>query len=346
MNRRTSLFIRPKDCRVCEHGYYGLLHPINHSNAQGFNTIDLSWTQAERVNVESTVPIVQPFLIHGFGHGNVNIYTGNSETAIFHTSFDLTYLAGSVIYLLSCLTANELGPYLITQGVLGYGGFLIAWTWMCDGPVSGDPYEDIYAHGFYESSNEFFISLLDIETLQQAYDRSVAKYNDWIDYWSNEGSGDPYASQAIGWLIHDRDGLVLYGDTSVKAIECETIQGRQECIDGGCWWYDGECHCECPTDIRDIHDLNVHVIVIPPTAHIRYWNCPSECYTNIPVHAQFTLENIGNHQGYLWMRILKLPDTILWTNEELFSVGEINEYDAYLYLSQECDIRLEVGHYE
>ncbi|GAI30496.1 unnamed protein product, partial [marine sediment metagenome] len=78
---------------------------------------------------------------------------------------------------------------------------------------------------FYRSSNEFPIALIQGDTVSAAKDRSIAKYNKWIEIWETERAGDPKSADAIGWLIHDRDGLTVLGDQSaviVSLIEITT----------------------------------------------------------------------------------------------------------------------------
>jgi hypothetical protein len=116
-----------------------------------------------------------------------------------------------MVYLLSCLTANALGPDIINDGGKCYAGFKISWTWMAN-DITADPYLDRYAEGFYRASNEFPNSVTQNYLWWQCRDRSIAEYNRWINIWETERSDDPGAADAIKWLIHDRDGLVCLGD--------------------------------------------------------------------------------------------------------------------------------------
>ncbi|GAH84451.1 unnamed protein product, partial [marine sediment metagenome] len=83
-------------------------------------------------------------------------------------------------------------------------------TWIATGDIATDP----YAAGYFESVNAISNALAEGKTTQEAMDLSLASWNGWIDYWM--GSDDPYASQVVQWLIHDRDGQQLYGDPNAK----------------------------------------------------------------------------------------------------------------------------------
>ena len=254
MSKRDVMFIRPSDCRYCWNGYFGLGHVVDYAADKSFNIEDLKSEQADNPYIDDTVNSFNPFMIYGFGHGNVNVYTANSETPVWVVGENLTHLSGRIIYLLSCLTANQLGPYFIDQGALSYGGFLISWTWMSN-DTGGDPYVDEYAECFYRSVNKFFETLLDGNTMAQAMQSSIDEYNYWIDWWEN--SGHSSASNVIKWLIHDRDGLIIYGDPNASSVDCDEFTEKQDCLDAGCWWYDGACHCEHPPNIVSTHEFIV-----------------------------------------------------------------------------------------
>ncbi|GAI66670.1 unnamed protein product, partial [marine sediment metagenome] len=41
----------------------------------------------------------------------------------------------------------------------------------------------------------------------------------WINIWETERSDEPYAAETIKNLMADRDGLAVFGDTSVRIIK-------------------------------------------------------------------------------------------------------------------------------
>jgi len=206
----SMLNIMPYNCRYCIQGWFGMQHISNEAIKQGVNLIELEKGQAEKTPVWETLAAQDPIFVNGFGHGNNDVYTGDSETPIF-TSNECDILAHRVVYLLSCLTANGLGSAIINAGGIAYGGFNISWTWMTNS-VEVDPYIDWYAEGFYRSSNEFPIALIQTETVARARDRSIAEYSRWVNIWETERSDDIHAAETIKWLIHDRDGLIVLGN--------------------------------------------------------------------------------------------------------------------------------------
>lgn len=231
----TMMFIRPRNCHSCGHGYYGLLHAVEHAQQSGvWNIIDITEEEAVKDPIYTAINQYDPGSFYGFGHGNDCRYTGDDELDVFNCD-ECDKLSGRIIYLLSCLTANGLGPEIMNQGAVAYAGFDISWTWMSSSGTDGDPYEDLYAKGFWESANELWIAVCDGYDFIDAVQQSINKYNEWIDYWYYTNPGDPYSQEAIMWLVHDRDGLVAL-------TYCDSINTQQECLSEGCHWYNNSCH--------------------------------------------------------------------------------------------------------
>ncbi|GAI85275.1 unnamed protein product, partial [marine sediment metagenome] len=199
---------------------------------QGILLTELEKEQAEKQPIWDTLAVEDQIFVNGFGHGNNNVFTGDSETPVF-TSAECDILAGRIVYLLSCLTANGLGPAIIDAGGMAYGGYNIAWTWGANN-INSDPYTDWYAEAYYRGTNEFPIALIQGETVARARDRCIAEYNRWIEIWETERADDSAAAAIIKFLIHDRDGLTVLGyleatlrteppESVVLSIESEPI---------------------------------------------------------------------------------------------------------------------------
>lgn len=183
---------------------------------QGLLVTELRCRDAERAPVWNALTVEDHILVYGRGHGNNSTFTGDSEMMIFNTA-NCDILRGRVVYLLSCYTANKLGPAIIAAGGIAYGGYNIAWTWVTY-DTNRDPYIDWYAEGFYRSSNEFPIALIQGGTVAEARVRCIAEYNRWIGIWETERRNDGYAAETIKWLINDRDGLTVLGDTNATIV--------------------------------------------------------------------------------------------------------------------------------
>lgn len=215
------LNIMPYHPAYCDGAFLAMVHISDEARSQDLDLIELQKYDAVKQPVWDTLEASDPIFVNGFGHGNTGIFTGDDSKAIF-TDDECDILAGRIVYLLSCLTAIELGPAVISAGGVAYIGFNMEWTWLANN-THVDPYGDWYAEGFYRASNEFPIALIQGDMVSEAKDRSIAKYNEWIEIWETERSGDPYAASAISWLLADRDGLTVLGDQ--LATITQTIAG-------------------------------------------------------------------------------------------------------------------------
>lgn len=212
----------PWNCAFCYQGFRAMEHVSEEARKQGLMLIEMQKENAMRNPVWEALATEDPIFINGFGHGRNDLYTGDSSGVagtIFSTR-DCDILAGRIIYLLSCLTANELGPAIIAVGGIAYGGYKIAWTWLTQASSveDVDPYTDWYGEGFYRGSNEFPIALIQGDPVWKAKERCIAEYNRWINIWETERADDPSSATAIKWLLHDRNGLVVLGDESAYIV--------------------------------------------------------------------------------------------------------------------------------
>ncbi|GAH25639.1 unnamed protein product, partial [marine sediment metagenome] len=119
-------------------------------------------------------------------------------------------LIGRVVLLLSCSCGIRIAPSAVSKGATTVFAWTVDFTWIATEAPATDP----YARGFFESVNHISDALAYGKTTQEAMNLSLASWTRWIDYWA--GSADPYASQVIQWLVHDRDGQKLFGSNSAR----------------------------------------------------------------------------------------------------------------------------------
>ncbi|GAI43931.1 unnamed protein product, partial [marine sediment metagenome] len=119
-------------------------------------------------------------------------------------------LIGRVVLLLSCSCGVRIAPSAVSKGAVAVYAWTVDFTWVGVGTPETDP----YGRGYFESVNVISNALAEGRTTQEAMNLSIASWNEWIDYWM--GSDDPYASQVVQWLIHDRDGQTLFGAPNAR----------------------------------------------------------------------------------------------------------------------------------
>ena len=282
---------RPKDCRYCGNAYYALEHTVEYAISKGFDVIDLAASDDTREKIYEAIDTYDPIYFTGIGHGNTCVYTDNFEQIIWAcTYYPPDNLANRVVYLWSCLTGNGLGPSIISHGGKSYIGYTKNWTWLSGSGTDGDPYDDIYARCFFESGEEINRTLFDGGTVNDAVNNAIDKYNEWIDYWMNEGSSNPNSSEMIKWLVWDRDALIQLGDenATIRLKHCSEHTNETECEAHGCYWYNGFCH-STPPKPEDIDNA-------PDCRKYGYYWYNNACHLYPPVDniIEFTI-NLSQH---------------------------------------------------
>jgi hypothetical protein len=203
----VALFMRPNFDTATKYGFYFMGLAIDHALARGMRVVDLAGESARKAPYLDALAAEDPLFCYMLGHGNEDTYTGQKKEVIMKTCSGDETLIGRVALLLSCLTANRLGPSIVNKGGLAYFGWVVSFTWVVQEDY--DPATDRYAGGFFEAVNAISNTLADGGTTRAAMDASIAVWNRWIDYWTR--SDDPYASEVVKWMVYDRDGQRLLG---------------------------------------------------------------------------------------------------------------------------------------
>jgi hypothetical protein len=200
-------------------GKLALSHAIDYMKNKGLTVDDLSGDNAIRTKVLESLSRNDPISFMGCGHGNSTTFTGQRLSPIWW-SCDCKELKGRVVYLLSCLTGQNLGPDMVNnKGAWCYIGYKVTFTWVQEKLI--DPLLDKYAKSFFEPVLEIIERLADGKTTGEAFKASIERWNYWIDYWSK--SNDRFASLVVSLLKLDRDGQVLIGDENARIVSVVTI---------------------------------------------------------------------------------------------------------------------------
>ena len=174
----------------------------------GLNVGVLSGDDSTYLNFANALGNTDPLLLYAGGHGEKKIFTlQNQEHALWvpsvewgHDDSNINLVQGRIVYLLSCLTGQELGPAIAAQDNTEYLGYTE--DFIFNGFEPGDQ----YSQAFGECSNVIMRTLMNGGTIQDAYNEGIRMFNLWIDIW--EQSTDAGASFILSSLIHDRDALI------------------------------------------------------------------------------------------------------------------------------------------
>jgi len=193
-------------------GYWWLSQAIPQAVDRGFTVSALKMDDAVRAKFDKQVLLSDPELVHGVGHGNESVFTGQNLDILLESCVNDDSMAGRIVYLLSCMTARRLGATMVSKGAKAYMGYYEDFIWGdLEFPPGG------YYHGiFMDLSNLIVGGLLCGDSVSTVYSRCMARYNAWVDYLSTL-EDDPYIGSIIQYLINDFENLAVYGDVNAKA---------------------------------------------------------------------------------------------------------------------------------
>lgn len=159
-----------------------------------------------------------PSLVVGCGHGNSDIFTGQyiaGGYSVLLTTDNAGLMAGRVVYLLSCLTAQSLGPEMVNKGTVAYAGYNQPFVWTVVDPSY--PAMDRLAAPFGRASTAFPKVIVGGATVREAREKAIEVFNQEIERW--ERSADPYAREVVKWLLWDRDAFTVLGDEEARGLK-------------------------------------------------------------------------------------------------------------------------------
>jgi hypothetical protein len=161
---------------------------------RGFNVIVLEDTDDVRSEFESRATSSRVCYISGIGHGNPSTYTGHMSDPILEVGeYDSSEVDGKSLHLLSCQTARELGPDLVTSGANSYAGFYENFTFVYDDDDTPIDEQDL----FWIADSTYDICMAAGSTSYQAAFTTVAMYDAMIALVPG--------TSAATWLTWDRN---------------------------------------------------------------------------------------------------------------------------------------------
>jgi hypothetical protein len=144
--RRYAVFAEDTDTAITKSAAnYRSRYVIPCFKNKNIYPIVLTGTNDTRPNFAKACKQSGVVYISGVGHGSPTAYTGYNYDHLWDAcNYDPAEVKGKIIHLLSCKTAQELGPDLIKKGACAYFGyyenFTITWNhpdvfWKCDSSI-------------------------------------------------------------------------------------------------------------------------------------------------------------------------------------------------------------------
>lgn len=106
--------------------------------------------------------------IIGVGHGSPHEFCGHNDQVILDT-LSIPDVKGKVVILISCETAQVLGPELINAGAASYIGFKEDLVWIMDADLAPSPWSDKLARTVMMPVTNCVNTVLDGKTTGEAF---------------------------------------------------------------------------------------------------------------------------------------------------------------------------------
>jgi len=144
--KRYAVFTGDTSTTITNHAHgYRVKNVIPCFPKHNITPIILAGTMLTRANFAAACKKRGAVYISGVGHGSSRVFTGERGAWLWEVcNYDPDEVKGKIIHLLSCKTAQELGPDLVKKGACAYFGydrnFTITWNypdvfWLCDSVI-------------------------------------------------------------------------------------------------------------------------------------------------------------------------------------------------------------------
>lgn len=107
--------------------------------------------------------------IIGVGHGSPEVFAGHRDEILMDTQ-NIPDVAGKVVVLISCETAQKLGPAIVASGAVSYIGFKEDLVWVMDGDMVTTPWRDKLALTIMGPVTDCINALLDGRTTGESFE--------------------------------------------------------------------------------------------------------------------------------------------------------------------------------
>jgi|GEM_PF-5522596 len=216
----TFLFVEPMQHYL----NYGstILHQIVGANKNPSQTIvELIGSDATPEKALEQLTSLQPIVFSLTGHGSETTTSLECTAKLVNTeSPELELFKDKVISLVSCLTAQQLGPAIVDAGAVAYIGYKEEF-WFFIGDEAGTTRA---VQSPFLAAYQFEASLLHGKSTSGARTDQLAKYDEEIAYWiTGDGKNDPYGMELARILEMNKTNSVFLGEGYVTPSPSPTV---------------------------------------------------------------------------------------------------------------------------
>jgi len=160
---------------------------------------------ATRSNVAALAAGANLRYLTGSGHGTADAFNDGFNRPIFRVGeYDPREVSGRIVHLLTCESAQTLGPDFVSNGCLAFFGYAVEFVY--------SPYPDL-ADLFFDADAEIDRALIAGRTAAEALAAAVTRFQvhtDWLEAQARRET-DAYRKEVLLWtamaLEFNRDNL-------------------------------------------------------------------------------------------------------------------------------------------
>lgn len=205
------------------YGFAWLGEVVKAAVGLGHTVLDLAGERATKEALLSALKDFNPDLVVACSHGSPTLFTAQGGEIAFAKCYNDEFMSGKQAYFVSCLVGQSLLPSMVEKDARTVAGYTSEFVWVINSKYKDKPLEDPYAYPFMRAVVEPCRRLLAGASWREWYDYTVSLFNKGVSEWFE--SADPNAPQIVASLEHDRDSLVVYGETEVKPAPRLVIAG-------------------------------------------------------------------------------------------------------------------------
>jgi hypothetical protein len=182
---------------------------ISEAEKKHIEVVDLDGEKAERTRFIGTLEKKSPDFVFLNGHGSAEIVGGHDNAPLLVGSDK--EVTDKIVYARACKSAKRLGPQAVENGAKSYIGYEEDFIFMYESAHVNRPLNDETAKLFLEPSNQIPLSILKGHSVEEAQERSRAKYQENIENLFSRKLTDE-EQQILFYLAWDLRYQVCLGD--------------------------------------------------------------------------------------------------------------------------------------
>lgn len=210
------LIFRPKFDLATSYGYAWLGEISRIAAGFGHSVLDLAGEAATREALHNALANFKPDLVIACSHGSPTQFSAQNRVIALTKCYNDEVMSGKQAFFVSCLVGQQLLPSMVEKDAVVVAGYTSEFVWVVNSEYQDKPLEDPYAFPFMRAVVESSRRLLGGASWREFYDYQVSLFNKGVSEWFE--SSDPNAAQIVAGLEHDRDSLVVYGETSIRTV--------------------------------------------------------------------------------------------------------------------------------